>query len=194
MVSAHQNSNIDLPSQVIIRLLELLGTHTPSVKIVKLVYLVDYTYYQHYGTTLSGLEYRWGPCDPNAIGHGIVNLADRMANEHLIERTEQPNGYGGETIFYSRIKSASGARLNAQGEMVIGDIVAQYGQLSVHAITEVSKKTAPFANAEQYDRLEMKHSIPAISALESDWDGFLAELNQHGTVSLEQLVDENGSG
>lgn len=192
MAKLNGNDNLDRASQVVLRVLEQVGKLTPSTKVVKLVYLVDYTYFQHYGETLSGLEYQWDHYGPNALDHAIVGRADSLTSDKLLERTARTTAYGGPMYLYRLAETTYPARLSDAGEMVINDIVAQYGMLSVQAITNVSKKTAPFAKAEQYDLLEMEHSIPALSALEFEWDGYLAELHQQGTVSLEDLLEEHG--
>ena len=192
MAELNEAHDMDRASQVVLRILEQVGKLTPSNKVVKLVYLVDYTYFQHYGETLSGLEYQWDHYGPNALDHAIVGHADSLTREKLLERKSGFNSRGSQMHLYRLAESIVPPRLSDEGEMVISDIVAQYGMLSVQAITDVSKKTAPFANAEQYDRLEMEHSIPSMSALESNWDGHLAELNQQGTVSLEELLEEHG--
>ena len=192
MAAQNHTPNVDRASRVVLRVLERVGQFTPSTKMVKLVYLVDYTYYQHYGETLSGLEYQRDHYGPNALDHAIVGHADSLTSDKLLERKSRPTTYGGPMYLYGLAETTSPARLSDAGEMVIDDIVAQYGKLSVKAITRVSKKTAPFANAEQYDHLKMEHSIPVMSAPESNWDGHLAELNQQGTISLEELLEEHG--
>lgn len=192
MAKLNGNDNLDRASQVVLRVLEQVGQLTPSTKVVKLVYLVDYTYFQHYGETLSGLEYQWDHYGPNALDHAIVGRADSLTSDKLLERTARATTYGGPMYLYRLAETTHPARLSDAGEMVINDIVAQYGMLSVQAITNVSKKTAPFANSQQYDRLELQQSIPAMRAPKCDWDEHLAELGQLGTVSLEELLEEHG--
>ena len=161
---------------------------------VKLVYLVDYTYYQYYGETLSGLEYQWDHYGPNALDHAIVARADTLASNLLLERTARPTTYGGPMYLYRLPETTFPDRLTDAGEMVIDDIVAQYGWLSVKAITKVSKETAPFKNANQYDLLPMEHSIPAIVSEKADWSSHLSEVEEQGTVSLQELAERYGLG
>ena len=180
------------PDQVILRVLAGVGRPTASTKLVKLVYLVDYTYYQHYGTTLTGLQYQWDHFGPNAEGHAIIGHADDLACSDLVDKTVWPNYYGSTTVGYRFIASAESPSLNSAGEMIVDDIIAQYGGLSVQAITRASKRTAPFDKATQYSPLHMEHAIPALSTEREDWNAHLIEVKEEGTVSLEELMEEYG--
>ena len=192
MVTQNAPHNLDRASQVVLRILEHVGEFTPSPKVVKLVYLVDYTYFQHYGETLSGLEYQWGHCGPNALGHAIVGCADSLTGENLLERKSRLNSRGGQMHLYRLADTASPPRLPDAGEMVINDIVAQYGDFSVQKITKASKETAPFENAVQYDLLQMEQTIPAVQAEESAWKSHVSEIEEQGTISLQELTERYG--
>ncbi len=194
MARENHPRKVDRASQVVLRVLERAGQFTPSTKMVNLVYLVDYTYYQHYGETLSGLEYQRDHHGPNALDHGIVGRADSLASDKLLERKARPTTYGGPTYLYRLAEAASPVRLSDAGEMVIDDIVAQYGKLSVKAITKVSKGTAAFQNANQYGPLPMEQSIPAMRSENADWSSHLSELEEQGTVSLQDLAERYGLG
>jgi hypothetical protein len=191
---ANKTDALDPASQVIIRLLEKLGTPTPPTKVVTLVYLIDYTYFQHYGATLSGLQYQWHHYGPNALGRGILARAENLAKQERILKTWRPNGQGGETILYHRSVDPTAQRLNDAAEMVLGDIVAQYGKLSIDEVTSRSKETLPFANAKPRETLFMNQSAPLLSSPKDDWELHLLEIEQDGTISLEQMVDEFGLG
>ena len=64
---------------VILSVLAKVGGGVPATKLVKLVYLVDYMHYQHFGETVTGLEYQWDHYGPNAVQHGIVSAAEGLA-------------------------------------------------------------------------------------------------------------------
>ena len=194
MTTQSSSPNVDRASQVVLRVMERVGQFIPSTKMVKLVYLVDYTYYQHYGETLSGLKYQWDHYGPNALDHAIVGNAESLTNDQLLERKSRTTTHGGPMYLYRLAETTSPARLSDAGEMVIDDIVAQYGWLSVRAITEVSKETAPFKNANQYDILPMEHSIPAMVSEKADWSSHLSEVEEQGTVSLQELAERYGLG
>ena len=184
--------SIDPASRIILRVLEKAGGPTPSTKMARLVYLADYVYFQHYGETLSGLEYRWGDNGPDALDHAIVGRADSLARAKLLEKTSCLNASGGRMHLYRLSPSVNPPEFPAAGEMVIEDIVAQYGKLSVDDITKVSKQTAPFKDANQYDLLRMEQTAPAVRSATPDWEAHVSELGEQGTVSLEELVEEYG--
>jgi uncharacterized phage-associated protein len=178
-------------NDVILRVLAGVGRPIASTQLVKLVYLVDYTYHQHYGETLSGFEYEWDHFGPNALGHGIIKHAEHLAeSECQIKRTEEPNIYGGQTNKFRFMPSSECPNLGIEGEMVINDILAQYGRLSVRSVTKVSKQTAPFEHIPQYSSIQMEHHIPVHRLEEGEWDRHVEEVEQEGTVSLDELIDE----
>lgn len=192
MQTRNIHDSIDRASKVVLKVLEQVGGLTPSTKVVKLVYLVDYTYFQFYGETLSGLKYQWDHYGPNALDHAIVGHADSLVSEKLLERKSSLSSRGSQMHLYRLAPTTASPKLSEAGEMIIKDIVTQYGKFSVDAITRISKKTAPFANAEQYDLLQMEQTMPVVRSQDSEWSSHLADLQDEGTVSLEQLVEEYG--
>ena len=72
--------------QVLLNLLDKMGKEVGSTKLVKLCYLADYVHYQHYGETMTGLEYFWDDFGP-AKGHTIIRTAADMLG---VERTTRP--------------------------------------------------------------------------------------------------------
>ena len=176
---------------VIQRVLTMVGGRVPATKLVKLVYLVDYVHYQHFGETVTGFEYQWDHFGPNAVQHGIVSAAQRLAGKNLINYETAGNQYGsqygGITKYFSAIPDAEIPTLDAAAEMVMSDVVSRYGKLSVKQITAVSKNTRPFKNASQYDMLSMEQSAPAVSAAPEDVKAYQADLAEHGVRTLEQV-------
>lgn len=172
---------------VIVRVLAGAGGPVPSTKLVKLVYFVDYIYFQHYGRTLTEFQYQWDHFGPNALGHGVIAEAHKLAEQDVVKTTCQPNIYGGETISFAARLDAELPTLSPEAEMVIQDVIHQYGRLSVSAITAKSKQTAPFKNAVQYSLLSMEQSAPAGRTTESDWDAYQRDLKENGILTLEQI-------
>ena len=194
MATRSSSPNVDRASQVVLRVLERVGQPTPSTKMVKLVYLVDYAYHQNYGETLSGLEYQWDHYGPNALDHGITTRADALVSQQRLQTTKRPNGHGGETIFYHKLSCPKALRMNEAAEMVIDDIVDQYGKLSIDEVTARSKETLAFATAKRRGTLVMNQSAPGMSSSEDDWESHLSDVERNGTTSLEQMIDEYGLG
>lgn len=180
---AEQNQ-IDKTHLVIQGLLVLLDDpSTLRTKLVKLVYLADNRFYEFTGRTITGNQYRWDHYGPNAEGNTIVEAAEYLANEGEISGSAKSSRHG--TVVYPyRIKD----RDKVWGKVVSGlddgeiqilrDIVRQYGHLDQDRIVSASKGTKPFANAQQYDRLQFSQNEQAIelrNKLASDPD-FLEEV------------------
>ena len=173
------------PTYVVLSVLSKVGKWVPATKLVKLVYLCDYLYFQHYGRTITGLQYQWDRHGPNAVGHAIIQTAGDLAVAGSIDYRPQLNRYGGITKFFSTQEVLP--ELDSTVEMVLDDVVARYGDLGVDDITAESKKTKPFRNASQYDLLEMECQFPALRASEEDIRGHHREIADGGLVSLEEL-------
>ena len=177
---------------VILGILSKMGRRVPATKLVKLVYLSDYIHFQHFGVTITGLQYQWDHHGPNAVKHAIVQTAQDQAEDGSLEYGQQGNYYGGVTKYFSVDRTQMVPTLDPTVEMVLDDVVNSYGTLKVSAITEESKKTKPFRDAYQYDMLEMEHQFPALNASEEDVQGHLREM-EDGGVSLEQMRQRYGT-
>lgn len=177
---------------VILRLLSGLGVPVPATKLVKLVYLVDYVYFQHYGRTLTGFQYQWDHYGPNAVGHAIIGEAERLAVADRVKVTLHPNIYGGTTENFALRSGTPAPSLPTEAEMVVEDVLAQYGKLSVPAITSLSKRTAPFKNAAQYALLSMDQPAPPERTMEGDWEAYQRDLKETGGLSLDEVTRRYG--
>ena len=178
--------------RVILSVLHKAGSRVPATKLVKLVYLVDYIHYQHYGRTVTGLEYQWDHYGPNAVRHGIIRAAERLSTEGVVDYRAENTSFGNVTKWFGLNPSAELPPLDEEAEMAIGDVVHRFGKLSVQAITAETKKTAPFRAASQYDLLKMEQSAPAFGATPEDLQAFFRDVEDNGTISLEEVKREYG--
>jgi uncharacterized phage-associated protein len=172
---------------VILRVLAGIEGAVPATKLVKLVYFVDYVYFQHYGRTLTGFQYQWDHFGPNAVGQAIIGEAENLAERDLVRITCRPNLYGGTTTNFAIRHDVQVPPVPPEAEMVIADVIRQYGKLSISVITAKSKRTAPFKDAAHYSLLSMKQSAPAGCTTEGDWEAYERDLRETGTLSLEQV-------
>ena len=174
-----------MAEQVILAVLAKMNRRVPATKLVKLVYLTDYIYFQHFGRTMTGLRYQWDHYGPNAVGHAIIQTAEGQAREGRLEYQRQENPFGGITKYFLTCSGQDLGLDNVQ-EMILDDVIQRYGSLSVEEITRESKKTKPFRQAAQFDLLEMEHQFPAYSASNEDIAAHLREMEDGGTT-LEQI-------
>ncbi|MBI4198426.1 MAG: DUF4065 domain-containing protein [Chloroflexi bacterium] len=175
---------------VILRILDGLRAPVHSTKLVKLVYLVDYVYYQHFGRTLTGFTYMWDNFGPNAVGHAIIEQTQELVRERKATLDISPNIYGGTTVDFAIISPGSSLPMTPEAEMVIADILEQYGRLSVAAVTRVAKRTEPFRNGTQYTVLELKQTVPVLYGAKEEWEKFQTEIKEEGTWTLDDLKRE----
>lgn len=178
--------------KVILRILAGLGQRVHATKLVKLVYLVDYLYFQHFGRTLTGFQYMWDHYGPNAVGHGIVSQATELAEKGLVHITEHPNIYGGTSTLFKIAPDGVAPTLSPEAEMILEDVLQQYSKLSITEITAVTKRTVPFKKAARYGLLSMAQTAPAERTTRSDWAAYQRELKELGTVPLEDLEKRYG--
>lgn len=145
---------------MIVAVLQALGSPVHRTKLVKLVYLIDELFYQHFGRTMSGLDYMWDDFGPNTIGNAVVKEADRLALKGIVHIDPHPNYYGETSYLYSleRGKVGLAEKLSEADRYVVRDVVAHYGKYGVREIVKVSKQTEPFKNAKQYSVLKMNKS------------------------------------
>ena len=145
---------------MIVTVLQALGSPVHRTKLVKLIYLIDELFYQHFGRTMSGLAYMWDDFGPNTIGNAVVKEADRLALKGIVHMDPRLNYYGETSYLYSLERGRTGlaAKLSEADRYVVRDVVAHYGKYGVRDIVRISKQTEPFKNARQYSVLKMKKS------------------------------------
>jgi hypothetical protein len=164
----------------------------PTTKLVKLVYLVDYSYFEHYGETLTGFQYMWDHHGPNALSHAIKAEAELLAERGMVRILHKPNIYDGVTTEFSMTGGTEVGCLDIGAEMVVSDVLRLYGHYSVSKITAYTKKTRPFKNARQYDRLSFDQSSPVERGEPGDWEAHKSEIDELGATSQEEILAEYG--
>lgn len=172
---------------LILRTLAELDAPVNSTRLVKLVYLMDYIHFQSCGSTITGFKYMWDHFGPNAVGHAIVSEAQSLAKSGKVKATTEFNIHGGFTIFFQKDPSAEMPRLTPEAEIIMKDVIAQYGRLTTEVITKKTKETSPFKHAKQYEVLEMKQIAPKYTASEDDLKAYERDLKESGTISLTEM-------
>lgn len=173
--------------RVICRVLEGRAMTVNSTRLVKLTYLIDYTYFQLFGRTLTGLRYQWDNYGPNALGNAILTEADKLVSKGIVHCTHVPNVYGSMTANYRLAASTGQSSLPPEAEVIARDILMQYGNLPTRTITALSKKTAPFKNAVQYDVLNMECSNPVVHGSPDDYQHYKQQEAEEGLTSIVEL-------
>ncbi len=166
---------------VISMVLEGMGTPVHRTKLVKLIYLADTIFYEHFGRTITGLGYMWDDFGPNAISNAIVKEADKLVQQDYACMRVGISIYGSENYMYNsgpKKLKISEKLLNQIERQVIRDTVERYRQSSIKQIVAASKRTEPFKAARQYEVLKMNQSseyLCLVEAIEGDTE-LMAEI------------------
>lgn len=174
--------------ELILRIVADAGEPLNSTRLVKLVYLIDYLNFRHYGETATGFGYIWDHFGPNAVDHAIIGTASNLVKADRLEMTCYPNEHGSNTIEYTPGVETGESMPSPAITMIINDVMQRYGGLSTNEISEVAKQTEPFRNAAQkYDRLPMEQSAPMGRTTDREWEAHLRELEASGTKTLDEV-------
>jgi hypothetical protein len=178
--------------QLIAALIEKCGPSLHRTKLVKLVYFVDYLYYQHYGRTYTGFEYWWDNYGPNAGGNAIVRDADALADLGMVTVTQGKSSHGGPNFTYRLAPGAKVPEAAPDAAMLIRDVAERYGRSTIAGIVRASKETKAFENAQQHRPLRMTLQRRAESTTKEDLEAYLRDLEEQGAMSLDQVRHECG--
>ena len=192
MVNQELNPKEVAAPEVLLSVLAKSNGLVHSTKLVKLVYLVDYLHFQHYGRTMTGFQYMWDHFGPNSLGNAIVAEAQELVRAGKAITECSPNIYGGQTIDFGIAREVVVPRLPDHAEMIVDDVIRKFNQMSVEEITEFSKQTEPFKNAKQYALLSISQSAPAQQARDDEWAKHNREVDESGLRSLEEIKEKFG--
>jgi uncharacterized phage-associated protein len=171
----------------ILTALEEMGTPVHRTKLVKLIYLADNLFYEHFGNTITGLAYAWDEYGPNAISNATVKEANNLVEADFVCMKTGTSIYGSDNYLYSLgpNKTNSAERLLSPIErQVLYDTVKRYRDYSLQEIVAASKRTYPFKKARKYGVLEMVQSsayVELVEALKDDI-GFMSAIAE-GTAA-----------
>lgn len=177
---------------VILHIVKRLGTPVHSTALVKLTYLADYLYSENFGANLTGFEYMWDHFGPNAVGHAIISEAQKLAQEGELRSFQEPNIYGTFSQKFRLPDDAELPPLEPDEEMVVADVIAKFGGLTLTSLVAASKRTAPFQTARQYERLVLPRMRRVETTTGEDAAAFRQSLDRYGTQSLDDVRSELG--
>ena len=144
-------------------MLALLGRKVGRTELVKLIYLSDSRFYESTGRTITGITYMWDHYGPNAVGHATANEADQMVNQGSVRVEIRPSMYSGYAYDYwvenpSEVWRSVESSLDPGECQILMDVANQFGRLSLQVLISQSKRSKPFAQAEQYQLLELQQN------------------------------------
>lgn len=154
----------------ILTVLEEMGTPVHRTKLVKLIYLAENIFYEHFGRTITGLVYMWDDHGPNAISNAIVKEAEKLVQQDFACMKTGTSIYGTENYMYSfgpKKTNMAEHLLEPIERQVLLDTVKRYRNYTITQIIAASKRTNPFKKAHQYEVLQMDKSSEYISLVET---------------------------
>jgi len=159
---------------VVSLVLKEMGTPVHRTKLVKLVYLADVLFYEHFGKTITDLGYMWDEFGPNAISNAIVKETDKLIEQDYACMKVGRSIYGSENYMYSygpKEWEIGEELLSPLERQVILDTVERYRNYNIQQIVAASKRTNPFKTARRYEILTMDQSpeyVRLVEAIKSD--------------------------
>ena len=161
---------IDKVRAAIMTVLEVSNEPVHRTRLIKLVYLADNLYNEHFGETLTGLRYMWDSYGPNAVSNAVVVEVENLVQDDYACMKVGTSMYGGENYLYSvgpKKMEISDDVLNQIERQILFDTVNRFKGKPLGQVVEASKKTKPFREASQYEILNMSQSSSYKSVLDS---------------------------
>ncbi len=173
--------------KVIAHVLAKMGDRVYATRLVKLVYLIDYLYSEHFGKTVTGFTYQWDHFGPKAVQHAIITEAEQLVKNGVVSESREIGLNGRKSRLFRLVEGSDLPDLDPAVELVIDDILSQFGKLELRKLVAASKKTEPFRTASQYDILELPRIDTVSKTTKADRKAHQEELRQYGTQSLEEI-------
>jgi len=137
---------------------------------VKLIYLADNLYYEHFGETITGLGYMWDDFGPNSLSGAIVKEADKLVQDDYACMKMGTSIYGSDNYLYSMGPTTfelTDEALEPLESRVLIDTVNRFKGKSLGQVVTASKRTQPFKEVSQYEVLQMNQLPDYKSLLDS---------------------------
>jgi len=120
----------------------------------KLLYFIDFDYYEKYDEQLMGLTYiknHYGPTPRE-----FVKVVEEMKKDGDLEEVKSPYFAYEQKKFLPR-KSADLASLSGQEIAMIDSVLSRYGDLSAKQLSDLSHEDTPWVVAEDGKNIEYEH-------------------------------------
>jgi len=161
---------VDKVRAAIMTVIEASNEPVHRTRLVKLIYLADNLYYEHFGETITGLRYMWDDFGPNAVSNAVVKEVDNLVQDDYACMKVGTSMYGGESYLYSmgpkKIEIPDEVLCHLKRQILL-DTVNRFQGKSLGQVIAASKKTKPFREVSQYEVLDMSQSSDYQSLMNS---------------------------
>lgn len=144
--------------EVLLYLLEkTAGKHNVGMTVVyKLLYFIDFDYYEKYHEQLMGLRYMRNQFGPTPVM--FKALVDQMMEEESLVEVKSKFFTKDQTKFLP-LKSANLALLSGQEVSMIDDVIARYGDKTATELSELTHEDMPWKAAKSGEDLNYEHAF-----------------------------------
>lgn len=127
-------------------------------KLAKLLYFVDFDFFEKYEKSITGAVYKHLPMGPYPVE--LADMINKMEEEKLIKTSSKENGcgYSPTEIFEALEKADIGVFENEEIEM-LNRIVSKYGELNGGQLEQLSHAEAPYLGTELNEEIPYELSF-----------------------------------
>jgi len=150
--------NIEKFKQVFLYLLEKVGAR-PNIGqtvLYKLLYFIDFDYYEKYETQLMGLTYFKNTHGP--VPREFKKTIDKMIEDKELEEVKSTY-FSFQQTKYLPIIEPKLTLLNGQELEMIESVIKRYGNKTATEISDMSHRDTPWKSAEMKKNLEYEHAF-----------------------------------
>ena len=140
--------------QIILYLCQKIGGEVRGKKkLAKLLYFVDFDYFEKYQRSITGDTYKAYPKGP--LPNSLNKILEELNKKNFLE-TKTVNEWGQEyapTEIYTCLVEPDTAILDTDERKIIDRVIKHYGKLNGEQLAELSHAEAPYTAAEPYQEI-----------------------------------------
>lgn len=136
---------------------KLNGEIRGKKKLAKLLYFVDFDFYEKNQKSITGDIYRALPMGPFPITLDVVTETMTKNNIITVDQVEEHKGYN-PTEVYRCVKKPDMSVFEKKEIQMLDRIILKYGHLNGKQLEELSHAEAPYASAEAYQNIAYEFS------------------------------------
>lgn len=165
MEGGSENMRINIPQghvekfkQVFLYMIERVGarTNVGMTVLYKLLYFIDFDYYEKYEEQLMGLTYFKNTHGPTP--REFKKIVDEMIAQGEVEKVKS-NHFQYEQIKFLPIKSPDLSLLNGRELEMIDDVLDRYGNKTASELSDLSHQDTPWRMAKDKEDLEYEYAF-----------------------------------
>lgn len=135
-------------------------------KLAKLLYYLDFDYYEKYQKYFTGERYKKLPMGPFPVALEKIT-ADLIKNKQLaVEKIEEWNGYN-PTEVYKILKNPDLSVFSSEEKKMIDRIIVKYGHLNGKELENLTHSEAPYIGTE--DKKEIPYDLAFYRGTDFDY-------------------------